>query len=56
MPRWSLIVMPVAGGVFLASFMLVVLAVRMRLRGRQSNQMSREDGSPMLPLSVDAVP
>jgi len=52
--RWSL--MPVAGGVFLATLMLVVLAVRRRLRGKQSNQGSPEDGSPMLPPSVDLVP
>jgi len=56
MLRWSLTLLPVAGGVLLVTLILVVLAVRRRPQSRQSNRASPEDGSPMLPLSVDAVP
>jgi len=56
MSRWPLTWLPVAGGVFLATLMLLVLAAHRRPRGRQSNQGSHEERSFMLPPSVDSVP
>jgi len=51
--RRTLTFLPVAGGVSCAALMLVVLALRRRLRGNQSNQGSAEGGSPMLPSKRD---
>jgi len=59
MPHWPLTLLPAVGGVFLATLMLAVLAVRRHFRGRQSYpyrlMLSSEDSSPMLPSPLDAV-
>jgi len=51
--RRTLTFLPVAAGVSCVTLMLVVLALRRRLRGNQGNQGSAEGGSPMLPSKRD---
>jgi len=47
--------LPVVGGAFLATLLLMAIAMRRRIGSCQGNQLSREDGLPMLPSSLDAV-
>jgi len=59
MPHWPSTLLPLAGGVFLASLMVVVLGVRRHLRGKQRYpyrlMLSSEDGSPVLPSPLDTI-
>jgi len=53
--RRALKLLPIAGVVLCATLILMVLAVRRRVRGNQGSQVSHDDGSPMLPSMHDVV-